>query len=50
MELLSERLPEASSIQIRWREGFDLPSDEKAKIFYETLMRVLAGEVEDRLK
>jgi len=26
MELLSERLPEASSIQIRWRQGFNLPS------------------------
>jgi|JI6StandDraft_1071083.scaffolds.fasta_scaffold01135_27 hypothetical protein len=34
MELLSERLPEASSIQIRWRDGFDLPGQEKAKIFY----------------
>jgi hypothetical protein len=49
MELLSERLPDVASAQVKFKD-YDLTQQEKTKIFYETLMRVLVGEVEDRLR
>lgn len=38
-----------STIQVKFKE-YDLSQQEKTKIFYETLMRVLVGEVEERLR